>query len=108
MVDEVGLAFLHVFPFSPRPETPAARMPQLDKATIKARAALLRDKGQQALAAYLDSQIGTTQTVLIERDGKGRLNSFAEIQVPGGQAGALIQARVTSRADGILIGELAG
>jgi threonylcarbamoyladenosine tRNA methylthiotransferase MtaB len=108
LVDEVGLAFLHVFPFSPRPETPAARMPQLDKATIKARAALLRDKGQQALAAYLDSQIGTTQAVLIERDGKGRLNSFAEIQVPGGQAGALIQARVTSRADGILIGELAG
>eukprot|EP01041_Mallomonas_annulata_P022353 gene22353-42623_t len=50
LVDEVGLAFLHVFPFSPRPETPAARMPQLDKATIKARAALLRDKGQQALA----------------------------------------------------------
>jgi threonylcarbamoyladenosine tRNA methylthiotransferase MtaB len=107
LVDEVGLAFLHVFPFSPRPETPAARMPQLDKATIKARAALLRDKGQQALAAYLDSQIGTTQTVLIERDGKGRLNSFAEIQVPGGQAGALIQARVTGRADSYLLGELA-
>ena len=106
LVDEVGLAFLHVFPFSPRPETPAARMPQLDKATIKARAALLRDKGQQALAAYLDSQIGTTQTVLIERDGKGRLNSFAEIQVPGGQAGALIQARVTGRADSYLLGEL--
>ena len=107
LVDEVGLAFLHVFPFSPRPETPAARMPQLDKATIKARAALLRYKGQQALAAYLDSQIGTTQTVLIERDGKGRLNSFAEIQVPGGQAGALIQARVTGRADSYLLGELA-
>ena len=106
LVDEVGLAFLHVFPFSPRPETPAARMPQLDKATIKARAALLRDKGQHALAAYLDSQIGTTQTVLIERDGKGRLNSFAEIQVPGSQAGALIQARVTGRADSYLLGEL--
>jgi len=106
LVDEVGLAFLHVFPFSPRPETPAARMPQLDKATIKARAAILRDKGQQALAAYLDSQIGTRQTVLIERDGKGRLNSFAEIQVPGGQAGTLIQARVTGRADGYLLGEL--
>jgi len=106
LVDEVGLAFLHVFPFSPRPETPAARMPQLDKATIKARAAILRDKGQQALIAYLESQIGTTQTMLIERDGKGRLNSFAEIQVPGGQAGALIQARVTGRANGYLLGEL--
>ncbi|MCA3694880.1 tRNA (N(6)-L-threonylcarbamoyladenosine(37)-C(2))-methylthiotransferase MtaB [Aquidulcibacter sp.] len=107
LVDDVGLAFLHVFPFSPRPETPAARMPQLDKATIKARAAILREKGQQALAAYQDSQIGTTQTVLIERDGKGRLNSFAEIQVPGGLAGTLIQARVTGRADGYLVGELA-
>lgn len=105
LVDEVGLAFLHVFPFSPRPETPAARMPQLDKATIKARAALLREKGQEALAAYLDSQIGTTQTVLIEREGKGRLNSFAEIQVPGGQAGTLIQARITGRADSFLLGE---
>lgn len=107
LVDDVGLAFLHVFPFSPRPETPAARMPQLDKATIKARAAILREKGQHALAAYQDSQIGTTQTVLIERDGKGRLNSFAEIQVPGGLAGTLIQARVTGRADGYLVGELA-
>lgn len=107
LVDDVGLAFLHVFPFSPRPETPAARMPQVDKATIKARAAILREKGQQALAAYQDSQIGTTQTVLIERDGKGRLNSFAEIQVPGGLAGTLIQARVTGRADGYLLGELA-
>ena len=107
LVDDVGLAFLHVFPFSPRPETPAARMPQVDKATIKARAAILREKGQQALAAYQDSQIGTTQTVLIERDGKGRLNSFAEIQVPGGLAGTLIQARVTGRADGYLVGELA-
>lgn len=105
LVDEVGLAFLHVFPFSPRPETPAARMPQLDKAIIKARAALLREKGQVALAAYLDSQIGTTQTVLIEREGKGRLNSFAEIQVPGGQAGTLIQARITGRADSFLLGE---
>lgn len=105
LVDEVGLAFLHVFPFSPRPETPAARMPQLDKAVIKARAAALRAKGDQALTAYLDRQIGSVQTVLIERDGRGRLDSFAEIHVAGGQAGQLLQARVIGRGTGHLIGE---
>jgi threonylcarbamoyladenosine tRNA methylthiotransferase MtaB len=104
LVDEMDLAFLHVFPYSPRPQTPAARMPQLDKALIKARAAALRQKGQAALARYLDSQIGTTQTVLLEREGRGRLNSFAEIQVNGGEAGALIEAQITARADGHLVG----
>jgi threonylcarbamoyladenosine tRNA methylthiotransferase MtaB len=100
----MGLAFLHVFPYSPRPQTPAARMPQLDKALIKARAAALREKGQAALVRYLDSQIGTTQTILLERDGKGRLNSFAEIQVAGGEAGTLIEAHITARAEGHLVG----
>jgi threonylcarbamoyladenosine tRNA methylthiotransferase MtaB len=104
LVDEMDLAFLHVFPYSPRPQTPAARMPQLDKALIKARAAALRQKGQAALARYLDSQIGTTQTVLLEREGRGRLNSFAEIQVNGGEAGALIEAQITARADRHLVG----
>jgi threonylcarbamoyladenosine tRNA methylthiotransferase MtaB len=104
LVDDVGLAFLHVFPYSPRPMTAAAKMPQLDKAVIKDRAARLRAKGEAALAAYLDTQIGTTQRVLIERDGKGRLDSFAEIMVKGGAAGETLTAEVTSRADGHLVG----
>jgi threonylcarbamoyladenosine tRNA methylthiotransferase MtaB len=97
LVDDVGLAFLHVFPYSPRPMTPAARMPQLDKALIKDRAAQLRAKGAAALAAYLDAQIGTTQRVLIERDGKGRLDSFAEIKVEGAAAGSTIMVKVSGR-----------
>lgn len=106
LVDELGLAFLHVFPYSPRPMTPAARMPQLDKAIIKERAARLRAKGEVALAAYLDAQIGTTQRVLIERDGKGRLDSFAEILVEGALAGTTVNAMITSRDGGRLVGIL--
>jgi threonylcarbamoyladenosine tRNA methylthiotransferase MtaB len=106
LVDEVGLAFLHVFPYSPRPQTPAARMPQLDKAVIKARATRLRAKGDIALAAFQEAQIGTIQRVLIEREGKGRLDNFAEINVTGGQAGATIMARVLARNNGVLVGEL--
>jgi threonylcarbamoyladenosine tRNA methylthiotransferase MtaB len=104
LVDELGLAFLHVFPYSPRPMTPAARMPQLDRAIIKERAARLRAKGDMALAAYLDSQIGTTQRVLIEKDGKGRLDSFAEIVVPGAGAGDTVLAQVLGVEDGHLMG----
>jgi threonylcarbamoyladenosine tRNA methylthiotransferase MtaB len=106
LVEELGLAFLHVFPYSPRPMTPAARMPQLDRALIKQRAARLRAKGDAALAAYLDAQIGTSQRVLIERDGKGRLDSFAEILVDGAAAGATVMARVVARDGGVLVGDM--
>jgi threonylcarbamoyladenosine tRNA methylthiotransferase MtaB len=107
MVDELALAFLHVFPYSPRPMTPAARMPQLDRALIKDRAARLRAKGDMALSGYLDAQIGTTQRVLIERDGKGRLDSFAEIMVEGGVKGATVMAHVMGREGPHLLGDLA-
>jgi threonylcarbamoyladenosine tRNA methylthiotransferase MtaB len=107
LIDDVGLAFLHVFPYSPRPMTPAAKMPQLDKAIIKDRAARLRAKGELALSAFLDSQIGSIQRVLIERAGKGRLDTFAEILVEGGVAGATVMARVIGRDGGHLVGVLA-
>ncbi|MEN9855785.1 MAG: tRNA ((6)-L-threonylcarbamoyladenosine(37)-C(2))-methylthiotransferase MtaB [Pseudomonadota bacterium] len=108
LVDELGLTFLHVFPFSPRPQTPAARMPQLDKGLIKARAARLRGAGDAALGAFLDRQIGTTQTVLMEGDDKGRLNNFAEIHVPTQGAGRTITAKVTGRQGHHLLGTLCG
>jgi threonylcarbamoyladenosine tRNA methylthiotransferase MtaB len=106
LVDDVGLAFLHVFPYSPRPGTPAANMPQLDKGVIKARAARLRAKGQAALESFLDRQIGTTQRVLLERDGRGRLDTFAEIDVDGGEAGQTVLARITGRDNTRLSGTL--
>ncbi len=81
LVDECGLTQLHVFPFSPRPGTPAARMPQLDRALIKERAHRLRDKGEAALRAYLDSQVGQRRQVLTERGGIGRTEQFTAVRL---------------------------
>jgi threonylcarbamoyladenosine tRNA methylthiotransferase MtaB len=81
LVDECGLALLHVFPFSPRPGTPAARMPQLDRAEIKERARRLRDKGDAALAAHLAAQVGARHRVLAERGGIGRTEQFTPVKL---------------------------
>ncbi|WP_349358590.1 tRNA (N(6)-L-threonylcarbamoyladenosine(37)-C(2))-methylthiotransferase MtaB [Stappia sp.] len=80
IVDECGLTHLHVFPFSPRPGTPAARMPQLDRALVKERAARLRDKGQAALEAHLAGEVGHVRDVLIEREGLGRTAQFTQVE----------------------------
>jgi threonylcarbamoyladenosine tRNA methylthiotransferase MtaB len=80
LVDDAGLSFLHVFPFSPRSGTPAARMPQLDRALVKARAARLRARGEAALAARLASLVGTAQTLLMEKDGMGRTPCFVPVR----------------------------
>ncbi len=109
IVDECGLTFLHVFPFSPRKGTPAARMPQVHRPDIKARAARLREKGEQALGAYLGRQSGQQHAVLIERDGIGRTPHFAEVSVAGAamcMPGEIVQARITGRDKTMLIGEV--
>ena len=77
LIGECGLAFVHVFPYSVRPGTPAARMPQLPDAVIKERAARLRAAGQAALAAALCDRIGTETEVLVERTGIGRAAFYA-------------------------------
>ncbi len=73
---------VHAFPFSPRPETPAARMPQVDKAVVKERAARLRAEGDAALVRHLASRVGTTVNALIEKPGVGRAEDFTEIVAP--------------------------
>jgi threonylcarbamoyladenosine tRNA methylthiotransferase MtaB len=88
LVDECGLAFVHVFPYSPRAGTPAARMPQLPRAVVRERAARLRAAGAAALAADLSARVGNTTEVLVERPQMGRaacyaLVSFAEPAAPG-------------------------
>jgi len=83
LVEEAGLSFLHVFPFSPRPGTPAARMPQLDRGTVKARAERLRRAGEAALVRHLDRQVGRTVAALVERDGLARAPDFTEIAFAG-------------------------
>ena len=81
LVDACGLTQLHVFPFSPRPGTPAARMPQLDARLIKARAARLRAKGEAALAAHLAAHVGTRRRVLAERGGIGHTEQFFTVKL---------------------------
>ena len=100
LVDECGLTFLHVFPFSPRAGTPAARMPQVSGRETKARAARLREQGKRALAAYLQAQVGRSVELLMERDGLGRTPAFAEVTLDGPAAARdFVLARVT-RSDG--------
>jgi len=81
LVDECGLTQLHVFPFSPRPGTPAARMPQLDRAIVKERAQCLRAKGEAALRTYLEAQVGSLRLVLTERGGIGRTEQFTAVRL---------------------------
>jgi threonylcarbamoyladenosine tRNA methylthiotransferase MtaB len=81
LVDECGLAALHVFPFSPRPGTPAARMPQLEGRVIKERARSLRAKGEAAFAAHLAAQVGARHRVLAERGGIGRTEQFTPVKL---------------------------
>ncbi|MGB0499335.1 MAG: tRNA (N(6)-L-threonylcarbamoyladenosine(37)-C(2))-methylthiotransferase MtaB [Rubricella sp.] len=79
LVEECGLTWLHVFPFSPRKGTPAARMPQIEKAIIKARAARLRALGEVRVAAHLAAQVGREARVLMESPRMGRTEGFAEV-----------------------------
>jgi threonylcarbamoyladenosine tRNA methylthiotransferase MtaB len=95
LVDDCGLTHLHVFPFSPRPGTPAARMPQLPREIVKARAARLRDAGDRALIRHLDAQAGKTLRFLTERGGCARAADFTLARAPGVEAGKMIDARVT-------------
>lgn len=107
LVDECGLTFLHVFPFSPRPGTPAARMPQLRKAVIKERATRLREKGEERLSAYMATLEGQPVELLMEKDQIGRAPNFIEVNIDGPyQPGAIIRARVVKLEDGQLKGEL--
>ena len=81
LVDECGLTQLHVFPFSPRPGTPAARMPQIDRAVVKERARRLRAKGEAALRGYLDREVGARRRVLVESHALGRTEQFVPVRL---------------------------
>ena len=81
LVDDCGLAHLHVFPFSPRPGTPAARMPQVARPVVKERARRLRDKGAVALAQRLAAEVGARRQVLVESGGIGRTGQFMAVRL---------------------------
>ena len=83
LVDDCDLSFLHVFPYSPRPQTPAAKMPQLPRPLIKERAQRLREKGTEALTRHLERQIGRTLSCVVEKPGFARAADFTEVVFEG-------------------------
>ena len=97
LVEECGLVHLHVFPYSPRPKTPAAKMPQVPGPKRKQRAARLREAGAGALAAYTRTRIGLTETVLAETESSGLSEHFVSVSFPEAVTpGAIIEAHVSA------------
>ncbi len=100
LVGDCGLTFLHVFPFSPRKGTPAARMPQVRGPDIKERAARLRAAGDAALTAHLTAQVGQVHRVLMEGPRMGRTEQFTEVAFSADQPeGQIVTARMTGMTD---------
>ena len=106
LVDDCGLAYLHVFPFSARHGTPAARMPQVARDAVKERAARLRQKAGEALSRHLSVQVGRSVEVLAEREGFGRAPDFAEVAIEGIAPGAIATAAITGQDGRRLIGRI--
>ena len=105
IIGEAGLTYVHVFPYSPRPGTPAARMPQVDKRVARQRAGMLRAEGETQFRALCESRVGHVENVLVERDGLGRTEQFVPVQVAGSVAGELVTARITGTTAEGLVGE---
>jgi threonylcarbamoyladenosine tRNA methylthiotransferase MtaB len=110
LVAECDIVHGHIFPYSPRAGTPAARMPQVDRATIKARAARLRAACEDRRAAWLTSLVGTTQSVLVERSGaSGHAENFAPVRFATPQPpSTIVAATITGLEKGVLIAQEAG
>ena len=98
LVEDCNLAWLHVFPYSARKGTPAARMPQVPAAVRKQRAARLREAGEAAAARFMDGRIGSAATVLVERDDSGYSEHYAPVRLTeAAPDGALVRARIRGR-----------
>jgi threonylcarbamoyladenosine tRNA methylthiotransferase MtaB len=105
IVEEAGLSYLHIFAYSARQGTPAARMPQVPKAIRKERARRLRALGEQQYMKLCESRVGATEMVLVERDGVGRTEQFVPIAVPGHSPGELVPVRAVGMSADGLVGE---
>jgi threonylcarbamoyladenosine tRNA methylthiotransferase MtaB len=106
IVEEAGLTYLHVFPYSRRAGTPAARIPrQVPKPVAKARAARLRERGDLQFAALCASRVGRTESVLVEREGIGRTEQFVPVELSGGKPGEILGVKILGTTDTGLLGE---
>jgi threonylcarbamoyladenosine tRNA methylthiotransferase MtaB len=100
LIAACGLAYVHVFPYSARPGTPAARMPQLDAALVRERAQRLRSEAEAALARHLEARLGRTLPVLAERGNTGRAPDFTLVRFAGDVAPGAVVAAAATRHDG--------
>jgi threonylcarbamoyladenosine tRNA methylthiotransferase MtaB len=97
LIEECGLTHLHVFPFSARPGTPAARMPQLSRQIVKERARRLRARGAIALRRHLDAEVGAIRRVLTESREQGRTEQFTQVLLATpGAPGAILDVRIAA------------
>ena len=94
IVEECGLTHLHVFPYSQRKGTPAARMPPVDRRVVRERAARLRASGEAAHRRHLDALVGTSQSVLVEREGLGRTEGFSLVALDTGRPGEIVPVTI--------------
>lgn len=106
IIDEAGLTYLHVFPYSARKGTPAAKMPPVDGGLIKSRARMLREKGDARLNSYLSQQVGQDVSVLMETNGVGRSEQFTPVLVPNALPGRLLKVRITGHDGARLTGSV--
>ena len=102
LLNDCEVIAAHIFPFSPRPDTPAARMPQLAPEVVKARAARLRTAAAELRGRWLESMIGRNMPVLIENNAKGHTDNFAPVAIAGSARGDAGIARITGRASDIM------
>jgi threonylcarbamoyladenosine tRNA methylthiotransferase MtaB len=107
LLDDCDIVAAHIFPFSPRPETPAARMPQLPRELVKARAARLRGAASARRSRWLDGLVGSTLPVLVESGEKGHSDNFAPVAIPGAPRGAMGRLEITGRDGDHLVGAFA-
>lgn len=106
-LDRCGITFAHVFPFSPREGTPAARMPQVPGAIRKQRAARIRALGEAALDDFMASRLNKTVSVLVEKNNAGHCEHYCPVQLTSAaEAGQIVSAKITGIQDGSLIGEI--
>lgn len=104
IIDQLDIVHAHIFPFSPRPGTPAARMPQVPREVVKSRAADLRARAAMRRAAWLQSLVGETLPVLAERDGTGYAPNYARVSLPPGTAaGTIVDVSVREVREGLLL-----
>lgn len=107
LIQDCNITFLHVFPYSPRPDTPAARMPQVDRAIIKERAKRLRDLGQQQLLKTFKNLVRQTVEIVVEKDHTGRTPHFCPVQPNQTlEPGTLTTVHITGHTETHLTGEV--